>query len=260
MRLRQMPLVIAACVGLAACGGAKSKGGADNRSSYEQLQAMPTDLDKSIDAVMAPINQVDTVSTTLGELPTKYKLQPDEVKELVRCSLVGEPIKLPAALDDAGKQELQKFLTDLGNFKTQLANTPNAASDLAKTVAEDLVQIPTLVGKVSAESATVQANPLASKADKDKAKAEADGAKQMQEQVTSKVQESQGKIAGLPAQATGAVAKFIDALKKVGIDNADSIMSAGQSVKTDAQKGADQAAGNTAGAATDSAKAATGSK
>lgn len=252
-------VLLASSLSLVACGGSSSKkGGGDDKSSYEQLEAMSTDIDTAVNNVTMPIDKIDEIVTGIEELPTKYQLSPEDVKGLLTSSLSGQGFQVPASLEGQAKADLEKFLTDLSAFKDSIVNAPDNAVALGKTLAEALVTLPVLVGKVGVETAATQANPFASKEDKAKAKTQADGVKAMQEQLTSKISEVQSKVTELPAKAQNAFGKFVGALGKAGIDNLDAIMQAGKNAADDAKSAAQGAADATMGAATDAANAAAG--
>ncbi len=255
-RLVQRSVLVLASLALIACGGAKSKGGGEEKSNYQQLASMSADIDTSINNLLAPVDGVDAIATSLEELPTKYKITPDEARELVRSTLTGAAPALPASLDDAGKAELTKFLGDLANFKNSLVATPDNALAFGETLAKSLVEIPTLVAGVSADVALVKGNPLASKEDKAKAEKEEAEVKTLQDQLTTKIKDSQTKVMEIPGRAKDAIGKFTGALGKLGIDNVDAFMQAGQQTGADASNAATGAAANTANAATGAAEAA----
>lgn len=252
-------VLLASSFTLVACGGSSSKkGGGDDKSSYEQLEAMSTDIDTAVNNVTMPIDMIDQIITGIEELPTKYTLSPDDVKGLLTSALSGGGFEVPASLEGQAKADLEKFLNDLSAFKNSIVNAPDNALALGKTLAEALVTVPVLVGKVGVETAATQANPFASKEDKAKAKTQADGVKQMQEQLTAKISEVQSKVTELPAKAQNAFGKFVGALGKAGIDNLDAILQSGKDAANDAKAAAQGAADATMGAATDAANAAAG--
>lgn len=238
---------------LVACGGSQSKGGGDEKSDYDQLASMSGDIDTSINALMTPIDGVDAIVAALEELPAKYKIPPEEARELVRTSLTGGPITLPAALDDTGKAELGKFLGDLTTFKNALVATPDNATAFAGTLGESLVKLPKLVAGVSAETSVVKGNPLASPEAKAQAEQKESDAKQLQTQLNTKISESQSRVAEIPAKAAGAIGKLGGALSKLGIENADAFLKAGQQTADDTKKAATDAVDNTTEAAKQSA-------
>lgn len=253
MKFTRMATVLALALALAACGGAKGDKGdkaEDNRSSYEQLVAMPAELDASIKAVTAPIDGVDAILTQLAELPGKAKISKEGLGQLIGDRFQGKPFAAPEGMDAAAAAEVDTFLGTLEKFKTDLLNTPDNAQALVLKIGESALSVPVLFTKVAAESGVALANPFASKQEKAKAEAEKKGAEKAKDDTLASVMAAKEMATGLPARATAAVAKFVGALGDFGISEA--VMGN----VNDAKKAATDAAEGSVDAAKDSAEAA----
>ncbi len=199
--------------GLYGCGGG---GGtkSDSKSSYEQLEAIPGELQAELDKMMEPMKSVDALIKQVGELPGKANVDVPTFNTFVAKLLNGEPgIEVPSVPDTA-KAEMDAFVKSVKDFQAAVAATPDKATALTKLVAEKTASVPALVSAVAAEATTVTANPFASAADKALAKKQADGAKALQGDVEKKIEAIKGEIGNLPAKAAGALTKLQSSLIK----------------------------------------------
>lgn len=219
--MRKFFLMVALCLSLAACGGSSTKSSkGDNRSNYEKLESVATDLNKAVDTVMNPLDNFDATIATMEAIPSKYNISQDDYKALVLGSIRGEFVP-PADASDEVKGELKQFSTDFGAFYTSIMNAPANTEALIKTVGQSIIDIPVLTTKASAEIAKDLANPLASKSDKAKAQAKKDGLQKLSDDMLHEATAVKDKLADAPAKAAAAPGKLTAALKKAGIDNVE---------------------------------------
>lgn len=234
-----------------ACGGASSKGGEKSVSAYEELSGLSAALQAKIDETMAPITESDAIINDFTELPKTLALSTDDFKSFIISAVQGE-IKAPEGMAAEASEKLIAFGERFVKFKEGLMATPDRATELVKELAVTLTKVPVLVTKIEAESKITQNNPFASAKDKAEAKKQSEGAKQMGEEVTTKVKEIQTTATGIPADAKNAIAKFTESLKSVGIDNLGALTSAPQDMAKEAVEGAKDVADTAVEGAKDS--------
>lgn len=201
--------------GLYGCGagGGGTKG--DSKSSYDTLKEIPDQLQAEVDKLMEPIDSVDALVKQVGELPAKANVDVPTFNAMVAKLLNGEPVAEIPSVPDTAKAEMDAFIASIKKFQADIAATPDKATALTAMIAEKSVQVPTLVTAVAAESSAVTMNPLASKADKEAAKAQADGAKALEGDVNKKIEGIKGKIGSIPGEAAKALTKLQTALVKM---------------------------------------------
>ncbi len=238
------------------CGKGGKKGEAD-KSSFEQLQSIEADLNAAMSKVTGPIDQVDVMITRFTELPTKYKLSPDDFKAFAASMMAGQAA-VPGGVDAKTAKELKGFATDFTAFKDGLMNSPANVKSLMGEVTAAVAKVPVLAGKVAAESAIVKANPFSTKDAKAKAAKQEADVKTLQTKVLGQVKQIQNKVMGLPGRATGAVAKFTKAMSSAGITSLNSLKATPGAIEKDAKDAAKDAAKSTVDSAKDAAEAATG--
>lgn len=232
MRLHTLIITLLTSLALIACGGQGGKGG-KAPSAYQELSSVSETLQNKLNETAAPITNTDAMITRFSELPKTLKLSADDYKEFVIYALRGE-FKAPEGASAEVTKELTTFSKDLKAYKDSLMATPDNAQVLVAEIASSLVKVPTLVTKIEGEAQMVKANPLASKAEKAKASKQSSEAKALADKTTNDVKTIQEEAKTLPGNAKDAVAKFMSALKSVGIDNLD----AAKSAPTDTVKGA----------------------
>jgi hypothetical protein len=223
IKMTRIGATLALALALTACGGGGGKGdkeAEDNRSSYEQLVAMPAELDAAIMAVTSPIDSVDGILAQLGELPGKTKLTKEALGELISGRFQGKPFAAPEGMDAAAATELDTFLGSLDTFKNNIMATPENAKALVMKVGESIVTVPVLATKIAAESGVALASPFASKAEKAKAKTEKDGADKAKNETLAAIEKAKATATGLPARSVAAVGKFIGGLGDFGVTEA----------------------------------------
>jgi hypothetical protein len=244
--LKFVSLVFAGSL-IVGCGGSQSKGGDSDKSSYEQLQELESNLTAAMDKVTGPIDQVDAMMTKLTELPTKYKLSPDDFKAFAGSVMSGAAA-VPGSVDAKAAADLKAFGSDFSSFKAGLMNSPDNVKALIGEVTGALAKVPLLAGKVAAEAALVKNNPFKSAEDKAKAAKQATDVKALETKVLAQVKAMQSKVTELPARAAAAVAKFGSAMKEAGLGSVSAAVATPGSLKDDANK----AASDVGKAATDS--------
>ncbi len=203
-----------ATTGLYGCGGGSGSTKSDDVSSYDQLKAMPAELQAAVDKLMEPMNSVDALIKQAAELPAKANVDLPTFNAFVAKLLTGEPgIEVPN-VPDAAKAEMDAFVTSIKAFQAAIAATPDNATALTAMIVEKSATVPALVTAIAAESTVVSANPFASAADKAAAKTQADGAKALQGDIEKKIGSIKGEITSIPAKAAEALTKMQAALMK----------------------------------------------
>jgi hypothetical protein len=246
--LKFVSLVFAGSL-IVGCGGGQSKGGDSDKSSYEQLQELESNLNAAMNKVVEPIDQVDAMITKFTEVPTKYKLSPADFKAFAGSMMAGAA-SVPGSVDAKAAADLKSFATDFSSFKAGLMKSPDNVKALLGEVTGALAKVPLLAGKVAAEAALVKNNPFKSAADKAKAAKQVADVKALETKVLAQVKEMQTKVAGLPARAVAAVAKFGSAMKEAGLGSVSAAVATPGSIKDDANN----AVKDTGKAVTDSAE------
>ena len=238
MRISSLTLwscLAALSLGCGSLGGGGSKG--DSPSAHEELSGLSAALQTQLDETAAPINETDSIVQQLTELPKTLNLSSDDYKDFLIHSLRGEP-KLPEGASEDAKKQLNAFSKTLAAYKTKLFATPDKSAALVKGVAGALVKVPVLVSKIEASAQVTQANPLATKKEKKRAKQRSKNAKALGAQTTGKVTAIQKEAQGLPSKAQGAISKFTAALKAAGVDNIDAVKGVGSDTVNDAKTAA----------------------
>lgn len=253
--MKRRALIIAALIVpsllLTACGGGKSKDGGDDRSAYQQLEAIPGEIDAKVKMLTSPIDSVDTMIVQIKEAPTKYKLGKEDFSKLITDTLTGKPFQAPASVDAKGAKELEDMLSNVKGFTTNLMNTPDNAKAMLGTLGEKVVEIPKLATQVTADTKVVKANPLASKEEKAAAEAQEKSVEKVKQDALNKVSEAKEQVTGVPARATSAIAKFTAEMTSLGVseaalgavkDKANDAKQAGEEMKDSAEENAKDAA------------------
>lgn len=197
------------------CGGGSgaSKGSeAPEVSAIDELKAIPAQLDADVNKLMAPIDGVQSMLDQLSSLPAKTGLSAKDLVGQVKAIMDGAPAPTVDGLKAEGKAEFDTFLAQVKQFKEDIAATPDRVAGLTATCAALTAKVPVLATKVTASATTVAANPFAAADEKAKAKADADAVVGVQQQISTKISETQQKITGIPGMAAGALAKFTAAL------------------------------------------------
>jgi hypothetical protein len=210
----------------AACGGSKGgqsgagASGTTEASGYEeveadlsamdQLKAISTDLQGQLDALMAPINEVDKMVDYVGGIPERLGIDAGSLLASARSTMETGQISLSVDLtsDAAVRAEIENVFLRLQWIVAGLKAMPQNAQALTVKAGEAVVKLPVLAGKVTAEANVKVANPFAKPEAKAQAQADLQSLAQVQADVQGAIQQVQQQIMGLPTLATSALAKL----------------------------------------------------
>jgi hypothetical protein len=179
-------------------------------SSMDQLRGLAAGLEGQLNALMAPINEVDTMVTYVAEMPGRLGIDAGSLLSSAKATMDSGQISLSADLtsDAAVRAEIENVFLRLRWIVDGLKALPDNAQALAVKVGEALVKVPVLASKVTAEANVKAANPFAKPEVKAQAQADLQSLAQVQTDVRSSIQQVQQQIAGLPGLATQALAKL----------------------------------------------------
>lgn len=215
-----MCVMVAASLALVACGsmGKSSKSSKkDGGDAFSQLQAIPAQVDKDLQEVTSPIDQVDSMLERMKTLPQQAEISEDEFGQIINTALVSQAVEIPDSVQGKQRETLTAFIEDFSVFRGNLIATPDKAKELTSSLAATSTRIPALATTASADAGATLVNPLASKKEKDAAKQRQKDVKKIQAEAQQAVKDAQGKVGGVPARATTATAKLIAGAGEMGI-------------------------------------------
>lgn len=202
---------------LAACGGGNAEDPkAPNAKAsieltpMEELKAIPADLNAEVASLTKPIDDVQAIIDELGALPKKHGLTAADVMGLAKGTFENGKVEvsLKGDVSAAAKADVQATLEKLKATVTALKATPEKVASLTTKVAAATAKLPVLASKVTASATATVSNPFGNADAKAKAQAEMDSVQKVQADVTKSVSDIQGKLTGIPAMATTALAKL----------------------------------------------------
>lgn len=222
MRYVPLMMMLGASLALTACGGGgkSGKSGKAEVSAFEQLQAIPADVDAQVAEVTKPVDGVDLMLDQMKVMPNKLKISDEEFGAVLTQSLRGEELTIPDSVQGKSREEFTAFATKFAGFSSDLVATPARAQDLVTELATTTTRIPALATQASTQAATVLANPLSSKEEKAKAKQQQKDVKTIQKDAQDRVKAASDKVGELPNRSAVALNKFIAAAKDMKIDEA----------------------------------------
>jgi hypothetical protein len=178
----------------------------------DELKAIPEDLDASVKDIMKPIDDTQSVIDQVTSLPKRYKLNVKDVMAMAQASAKDGTVNVnfdaKATVTEDAKAEVTAALTKVTDIVSGLKATPDKVAALGQKLATVSAKVPVLATRVTSEATVTVSNPLASADSKAKAQANIDGVKQIQATVQASIQDTQGKISGIPAMATTALGKI----------------------------------------------------
>jgi hypothetical protein len=199
----------------AACGGKKgdAKSGddaKDNRPAIEQLKGLSVDLQGQLDALMAPINEVDALVNQITSMPQRLNLNASELMGMFKATAEGGQVQLSANIeaDAMAKAEVEGVLAKLKGIVDGLKAIPQNTQALAAKAGEAILKVPALGVAAQSELTVKVSNPFAKPEEKAQAQADLNSLAQIQADVQGTIQSVQQKVMELPALATSALAKL----------------------------------------------------
>jgi prefoldin subunit 5 len=202
---------------LAACGGGNAEDpktpaakASIELTPMEELKAIPADLNAEVASLTKPIDDVQSIVDELGALPKKHGLTAADVMGLAKGTFENGKVEvsLKGDVSAAAKADVEATLKKLSATVTALKATPEKVTSLTTKVAAATAKVPVLASKVTASATATVSNPFGNADAKAKAKAEMDSVQKVQADVTKSVSDIQGKLTGIPAMATTALAKL----------------------------------------------------
>jgi hypothetical protein len=204
-------------IAAAACGGGKGSSNASGRteaqadlSAMDQLKGLSADLEGQLNALMAPITEVDTMVSYVAEMPARLGIDMGSLVSSAKATMETGQISLSVDLtsDAAVRAEIENVFLRLRWIVDGLKAMPQNAKALATKAGEAIVKVPVLATRVTAEANVKVANPFAKPEVKAQAQADIQSLAQVQAEVQKSIQDVQQQIMGLPALATKALAKL----------------------------------------------------
>ena len=181
-------------------------------SPIDELKAIPDDLNASVAEIMQPIDDSQSVIDQITSLPKRYNLNAKDVMGMAQASFTSGQVTVnfdaSAQVADDAKAEVTKVMTKLTRIVTGLKATPDKVAALTQKLVTVTAKVPVLATRVTSEATITTSNPLASADAKAKAQANIDGVKDIQATVKKSISDTQAKITGIPAMATGALGKL----------------------------------------------------
>jgi len=206
-------LVLATVV--SACGGSKgdAKASGDAKAevpAIDQLKGISVGLQGQLDALMAPINEVDALVAQITSMPQRLGVNAKSLLSSAKATVDGGQIAISADLttDAAIRAEVESVIMRLKAISDGLKAIPQNAQMLAGQAASALVAVPALGVKAQGEATFKASNPFAKPEEKAQAQADLQSLAQIQADVQNTIQQVQQKVMELPALATSALAKL----------------------------------------------------
>jgi DNA repair exonuclease SbcCD ATPase subunit len=208
-------VVVVLAIAAAACGGSKgdASGSAEAKvdlSAMDQLKGLSADLQAQLDALMAPINEVDALVEQITSMPQRLNVNASALMGMAKATVDGGQVAISAdfTADAAVRAEVEGVLGRLKAIVDGLKAIPENPKALAAKAAEAIVAVPALGAKVTAEANVKISNPFAKAEEKAQAQADIQSLAQVQSDVQGSIQQIQQKIMELPGLATSALAKL----------------------------------------------------
>jgi hypothetical protein len=213
-RVRGIAVLVFA-VAVAACGGGKgeAKTSANAQAdvpAMDQLKFISADLQANLDALMAPINEVDTLIGQITSMPQRLNLNLKSLMGMCKATLDNGQVQIAADFnaDAAARAEVEGVLMRLKAIVDGLKAIPQNAQTLTVKAGSAMVAVPALGAKVTAEATMKVNNPFGKPEEKMQAQADLQSLAQVQADVQGTIQQVQQKVMELPSLATSALAKL----------------------------------------------------
>jgi len=208
-------VVLVFAMAAAACGGGKSEASssADAEAkvpAMDQLKGLSVDLQGQLDALMAPINEVDALVGQITSMPQRLGVDAKSLLGMAKATTDNGQISVSAdfSADAAVRAEVEGVLAKLKGIVDGLKAIPQNTQTLAATAVEALVKVPVLGAKAQGEATVKASNPFGKPEEKAQAQADLQSLAQIQADVQGTIQQVQQKVMELPALAASALAKL----------------------------------------------------
>ncbi len=197
-------------IGCGKGGPSSETSGSADLSAVEELKGIEQEINRAVDAVVAPIDETDALLNDLKSAPQRLDLDATAFGVALVAALQGAPIVGPdgAPLEAAAQAEIQQIGERLLAIVAKLQDTPDNVATLLAKVAEAIVKIPVLAVAGQASAQITASNPFAGDSDKQQAQADLQALAQLPASIIAKIQEAQAKIMTLPQRAVQAVAQL----------------------------------------------------
>jgi len=216
--LKQL-LIAAAIVTLpvysAGCGSKEPNTAQDAKgaaSPVDQLKGITDDISADVDAILQPINDVDTVVQAIDALPKKYGIKPADLKVMAKGAFDGGDVTVSANIKPEAKDDVVALLTKIKDIGTSLKATPDKVQALLAKLPGAVANVPVLYGKAQASLQVKANNPFGNSDEKAKAKSDLADLDKVKTDIMTKIDNVKSTVMGLPAKATDAVTKLKSAL------------------------------------------------
>jgi hypothetical protein len=207
--------VLVFAVAVAACGGGKGEAKTSANAqvdvpAMDQLKGISVDLQANLAALMAPINEVDALIEQVTSMPQRLGVNAKALLGMAKATVDGGQVAISAdfSADAAVRAEVEGVIMRLKAIVDGIKAIPQNAQALTVKAGSAMVAVPALGAKVTAESTMKVNNPFGKPEEKMRAQADLQSLAQVQADVQGTIQQVQQQVMGLPAMATGALAKL----------------------------------------------------
>ncbi len=212
-------IVVGIALGLSmvgiACGGSnKEASSAESTKAdlgpMDELKGIQVDLDADVKGLTKPIEDTQVVIDKLTSMPKRLGMSAGAVMGMAKGTFDNGKVdvKVDGNVTAEAKAELEATLKQLNEIVIALKATPDKVAALTKRLAVVTAKVPLLATKVSTGATATMSNPFGSADGKAKAKADLDNLEKVKADINVSVADTQKKITGIPALATGALGKL----------------------------------------------------
>jgi hypothetical protein len=183
-----------------------------DQTPVDELRGMTDDISKDVDAIVQPINDVDTVVQALDALPKKYGMKPADLKVLAKGAFDGGDVTVSVDMKPEAKDEVTALLAKIKDISTGLKTTPDKVQTLLAKLPGAVAKVPVLYGKAQASLQVKANNPFGNSDEKAKAKTDLADLDKVKIDIMTKIDGVKSTVMGLPDKAAQAAAKIKGAL------------------------------------------------
>ena len=197
------------------CGGsgqeAKSADSAKaEQTAMDELKSIPKDLNTDVADLTKPIDDTQAIVDEFTSMPKRLGITADDMRAMAKATITNGTVevKVSGNVTAEAKAEIEASLKKLQGVLAALKATPEKVATLTKKIVTVSAKVPVLATRVTSEATVKVGNPFASADVKASAKADLDSVKTVQASIDKSVSDTQAKVTGIPALATGALGKL----------------------------------------------------
>jgi hypothetical protein len=207
-------IILGGLLAAACAGGTEEPRSADSadtaQAPMDRLKAIPRDLKAEVAAITGAVDDIDSVIDQITGIPGRYGLDAGRVVAMAKAALATGKVSVKASADvgEEAQAEIASALKKLTKAVAALKAAPLRVAALVVKLPKVAAQVVVLATQVTATATVTMSNPFSSDEAKLDAKADLENVKKVQTDVMELVKETQTKIVGLPARASGALGKL----------------------------------------------------